>query len=126
MANATEMNTSVPMLGRSQFRLQMEGLATAGLYAFCFGSMHLASNAPLFTTRAAAIFFGGLIAVPLLVGLPLALLRGMLLGLVPGDSSVAAFLPFARFSLYALQAILIWIATREAYAYFFTTPAPVF
>ena len=104
----------------SSFRLQMEGLSTAGLYLLCFGWTHFGSATELMTPKVLAVFFAGLIAVPLLTGLPLALLRRSLVDMLRRQSSIAAFLPFTQLALYALQGILIWIATREAYVWIFT------
>ena len=120
MAQAAEINTSTEMPSASSFRLQMEGLATAGLYLLCFGWTHLGSSTELVTPRVLAVFFAGLIVVPLITGLPLALLRRSLVGILQKRSRIAAFLPFAQLALYALQGILVWVATHEAYVWIFT------
>ncbi len=120
MAQATEFNTTTEMPSTSSFRLQMEGLTTAGLYLFCFGWTHLGATTELVTPKVLAVFFAGLIVIPLLTGLPLALLRRSLVDILQKRSSIAAFLPFAQLALYALQGILVWVATHEAYVWIFT------
>jgi hypothetical protein len=120
MAQAAEFNTSTQMPSASSFRLQMEGLATAGLYLVCFGWTHLGSTTEWMTPKVLAVFFAGLIVIPLLTGLPLALVRRLLVGILHKRSRIAAFLPFAQLALYALQGILVWVATHEAYVWIFT------
>ncbi len=120
MAQAAEFNTTTEMPSASSFRLQMEGLTTAGLYLFCFGWTHLGATTELVTPKVLAVFFAGLIVIPLLTGLPLALLRRSLVDILQKRSSIAAFLPFAQLALYALQGILVWVATHEAYVWIFT------
>ena len=119
MAHTTDMNTTTPMPTTKSFRLQMEGMATAMLYAVCFGWIHLGSGSELVNTKVLAVFLVGLIVVPLLTALPMLMVRRLLIGGLQKQPSVAAFSPFASFALYALQGILVWVATREAYAWVF-------
>ena len=120
MAHATELNTSTPMPSASSFRAKMEGMMTAALYAVFFLWIHLGSmTTELISARVLAVFFGGLIVVPLVTGLPLAWLRRLIHDALQKQSSVAAFLPFAQFALYALQGVAVWVVTREAYAWIF-------
>ena len=122
MAQAADFKTTTEVPSAGSFRLQMEGLSTAGLYLLCFGWTHLGSATELVTPKILAVFFAGLIVVPLLTGLPLALLRRSLGELLQKRSSIAAFLPFAQLALYALQGILVWVATHEAYLWIFAGP----
>jgi len=126
---ATEMNESTPMPDKGHFGLQMEGLATAVLYLVCFGYSHLAatgagSTQAFMDTKVLAIMLGGLIAIPVVTALPMVGLRRILATVLPPDSAVGATLPFAQFALYGLQCLLVWVVTREAYAWIFA-PAPV-
>jgi hypothetical protein len=123
MAHATEMNSAHPMPSAGSFRAQMEGMVTAALYILFFGWIHLGATTELVSARVLAVFFGGLIVIPLVTGLPLGWLRHLVADGLERRSSIAAFLPFARFALYALQAIVVWVATREAYAWIFTAAA---
>jgi hypothetical protein len=66
-----------------------------------------------------AVFLVGLMVVPLVAALPMFMLRRMLVDVLGKRPSVAAFFPFARFALYALQGVMVWVATREAYALIF-------
>lgn len=120
MAGATELNGSTAT--GSTFRAQMDGLATALIYVFCFGYTHLGSGVEFVSTTVLAVFFAGLIIVPLLVCLPVVPVRRALSKALDHKSGIAAFVPLAGFALYALQAILIWVITREAYAWVFTAP----
>lgn len=117
MAHATEMNASAPR--PDHFRLQMEGLAIAVLYVVFFFWIHLGSGSERVDTRLLAVFFSGLIVIPLLVGMPLVLLRRVISGALPAHSSAAALLPFARLALYGLMSLFVWVVTREAYAWIF-------
>ncbi len=119
MAQATDMNVTTPMPDAKTFGMQMEGLASAGIYVLCFGWIHFVSGSAVISANALAVFLVGLILVPLVAALPVFLLRRVLLGGLSRQPSVAAFLPFARFALYALQGVLVWVATREAYALVF-------
>ncbi len=122
MSQATDLN-STPMPSPGTVRLQIEGLATALLYVACFGWFHLGAGTEFVSTKVLAVFFAGLIVIPLVTGLPLAMLRRAITEGIAKPTSVAAFLPFAHFALYALQGILVWVATREAYAWvFFRSP----
>jgi hypothetical protein len=119
MAQSIEMNTTTPIPSVKNFRLQLEGMTTAAVYIVCFGWIHLGSGAELISPKVLSLFFVGLIVVPLIATLPMVLLRRGLAALLRKQPHVAAFLPFARFALYALQGILVWVATREAYAWVF-------
>ena len=119
MAEAAEIDTTTEMPDASSFRLQMEGMTTAAVYIFCFGWIHLGSGAELISTRALSVFLVGLIVIPLIAALPMVLLRRLLVELLQKQPNVAAFLPFARFALYALQGVIVWVATREAYVWIF-------
>ena len=123
MAQSTEMNTSAPMPSHTSFRLQMEGMVSAMIYALCFSWFHLDSGGELVNTRILTVFLIGLIVVPALSAMPMVLLRRMLLPLLEKQSGVVAFMPFTRFALYALQGIVVWVATREAYAWYFGSAA---
>ena len=118
MAQSTEMNTAAPMPTPATSRLQMEGLASAAVYVACFGWFHLQSGGPLLDSRILAIFLIGLILVPALAALPLLALRRAVVPMLETRPRVAAFMPFTRFALYALQGLVVWIATREAYTAF--------
>jgi len=120
MAQATDLNTMTPLPDASGFRMQMEGLSIAVLYVACFGWVHLGAPVEFMSVRVLAVFLSGLIVIPLLTGLPIVFLRRMMMGAIKTKSSVSAFAPFARFALYGLQALLIWVATREAYTWIFT------
>ena len=120
MSQTTEMNTTTPTAGN--FRMQMEGLATAILYAAYFVMVHLGANLDVDMTTLLAVFFVGLILVPLLVALPLTLLRGAVTNELSDQANLSAFLPFASLALYALQAIALWVITREAYHWAFAGP----
>ena len=120
MAGATELNG--PTATGSTFRAQMDGLATALIYVLCFGYMHLGSGVEFLNTTVLAVFFAGLIIVPLLVCLPVVPVRRALSMALEQQSGIAAFVPLAGMALYALQAILIWVITREAYTWVFTAP----
>ena len=124
MAPSIEMNTTTPMRSAKSFRLQIEGMTTAAVYIFCFGWIHLGSGAEMISTRALSVFLVGLIVIPLIAALPMVLLRRLLVELLQKQPNVAAFLPFARFALYALQGVIVWVATREAYAWAFGGSAP--
>jgi hypothetical protein len=105
----------------------MEGLATAVLYAFCFVWIHVGSQTTqteFLSAKVLAVFFVGLIVIPLLTCLPLAFVRQGIFGTLQRQASIAAFLPFATLALYALQAIVVWVVTREAYAWIFSA-API-
>jgi uncharacterized membrane-anchored protein len=115
MAQATDMNAATPMPDEQTFSMQMEGFASAAVYMLCFGWFHLGSDNALISANLLAVFLVGLIVVPLVAALPMFLLRRVLINVLGKQSSVAAFLPFARFALYALQGVLVWVATREAY-----------
>jgi hypothetical protein len=119
MAQATDMNAATPMSSEKSFGMQMEGYASAGVYILCFGWIHFASEDALITANVLAVFLVGLMVVPLVAALPMFMLRRMVVGVLGKRASVAAFLPFARFALYALQGVLVWVATREAYALIF-------
>jgi hypothetical protein len=119
MAHASDMNTATPMPTESGARMQIEGLSIAMVYAVCFGWVHLGSGVELLSVRVLAIFFSGLIAIPLLTGLPFVLLRKLVMSGIKAQSSVAAFVPFAYFALYALHGLLVWVVTREAYTWYF-------
>jgi hypothetical protein len=118
MADTTNLNPDLPMPTPASFRLQMEGLATAGVYVASFGFFHLSSGNTLVNANVLGVFLIGLLVVPLVAAMPAALLRHFVVDLLQQKQpSVAAFLPFARFALYALQGLLVWVATREAYAW---------
>ena len=118
MADTTQLNPDLPMPTTASFRLQMEGLATAAIYVVSFGFFHLASGRPLVTANVMGVFLIGLMVVPLVAAMPTALLRHFVVDMLQRNQpSVAAFLPFARFALYALQGLLVWVATREAYVW---------
>ncbi len=119
MAQATEMNVATPMPDGKTFGMQMEGLASAIVCILCFAWIHLASGNALIAVKVLAVFHVGLIVVPLIAALPMYLLRRVLVGMLGRRPRVAAFLPFARFALYALQGLVVWVATREAYALVF-------
>ena len=121
MAQAADLNTSTPMSGRRQFAMQMEGLTIAGLYVLCFGWMHLNGGVEFLSVRVLATFFAGLVAVPLLTGLPVVFVRRMLMNAIRSQPSVAAFATFAHLALYALQSLLVFVVTREAYGWVFST-----
>ncbi len=123
MAQSTEMNTAAPLPTPGTFRLQMEGLAAAAVYGACFVWFHLQSGGEIIDTRILATFLVGLIVVPAAAAFPLLVLRRALLPMLEKQSSIAAFMPFTRFALYALQGLVVWVATREAYAWFLGTPA---
>jgi hypothetical protein len=124
MAQATDLNTTTPMADRSHFGMQMEGLAIAGLYALFFGWMHLRSGVEFVSVRVLATFFAGLIVVPLVTGLPVVYLRRAMLKMIRQQPSVAAFATFAHTALYALQGLLVFVVTREGYAWaFMNVPA---
>ena len=122
MAQATEMNSASPLPSSRSFRSQMEGLTTAVLYALCFAWIHLGSRTELLSAKVLAVFFLGLIVIPLMTCLPLAFLRRGIFGTLQRQASIAAFLPFATFALYALQGIVVWVVTREAHAWIFPAP----
>lgn len=119
MAQATELNTSVPMPSKALVQLKMQGLLCASVYAASFGVAHSKAALAFFDTKNIAIFLLGLVLVPLLVGYPLALLRRMM-GREEGvESDAIAFLPYIYFASYGLASILVWIATREAHQIIF-------
>ena len=127
---ATDMNDATPLPDRSTFGLQMEGLATALLYAIAFSWFHLeavaaGTTATLISTKALAVGLVGLIVIPLVVALPMVGLRRALVGAIPKGSAIAASLPFAQVALYGLQCLLVWVVTREAYALLFTAAPTV-
>jgi hypothetical protein len=118
MAETTHLNPDTPMPTGASFRLQMEGMATAGVYVGSFGWFHLASGMQLVTANVLTVFLIGLISLPLLAAMPIVLLRHLVIdNLQEKQPKVAAFLPFARFALYALQGVFVWVATREAHAW---------
>ena len=119
MAPSIEMKTTAAMPSAKNFRLQLEGMTTAAVYVFSFGWIHLGSGAELITTKALALFLVGLIVVPLIAALPMVLLRRLLVDLLRKQPNVGAFLPFTRFALYALQGVMVWVATSEAYTWAF-------
>ena len=119
MTQATDMNATTPMPDEKTFGMQMEGMASAVVYILCFGWIHAASGGDLISANVLAVFLVGLMVVPLVAALPMFLLRRMLVNVLGRRPSVAAFLPFARFALYALQGVMVWVATREAYALIF-------
>lgn len=102
--------------------MQMEGMATAVLYTVFFALVHLGAHFDVGMTKLLAVFFAGLLFVPLLVALPLTLLRGALAQGLARQENLASFLPFARFALYALQGLALWVITREAYHWAFAGP----
>lgn len=118
MADTTHLNPDVPMPTGASFRLQMEGMATAAVYVASFAWFHLGSGAILVSANVLAIFLVGLIVLPLMAAMPIVLLRHLVIdNFHKKQPAVAAFLPFARFALYALQGVFVWVATREAYAW---------
>lgn len=119
MSQATELNTSTPMPSAGDFQFKMQGMLCAAIYTGSFVIAHSAARLPFLDTMTAAVFLAGLVVIPAIIGLPLAALRRMLAGQAEGESSVAAFLPFAQFALYGLAALLIWLATREAHHWIF-------
>jgi hypothetical protein len=119
MAQIADMNTTAPMRSTRSFLMQLEGIVTAAVYVACFGWIHLGSGRELINANVLMVFLVGLIVIPLLTALPMLLLRRLLVTGLQKQPSVAAFLPFARFALYALQGVLVWVATREAYSWVF-------
>jgi hypothetical protein len=125
MAQATEMNTTPPVPSAGNVRLQLEGMLVAALYVLFFAWIHLGAATEFLSAKVLAVFFGGLIVIPLVTGLPLVWLRRIGIdGVEKRSSSIAAFLPFARLALYALQVVVVWVVTREAYAWVFSSAAP--
>jgi len=120
MAQATDMNAATPMRDDKTFGMQIEGFASDAVYILCFGWVHLASGHALISANLLAVFLVGLIVVPLVAALPMFMLRRVVVEVLGKQPSVAAFLPFSRFYLYALQGVLVWVATREAYALVFS------
>lgn len=115
MAHATEMNSATPMPTVGNVHMQLEGMAMAGVYVSSFVWFHRAAGAAFLDTKVLAVFFVGLIVVPLLAALPVFLLRRLVVGTFLSKPGLASFLPFARFSLYALQWIAVWAVTREVH-----------
>ena len=120
MAETTHLNPNTPIPSIGSFRLQMEGLATAAVYVAAFAWFHLASGTPLLTANVLVVFLVGLIFLPLMAAMPMVLVRHIIIdNLQQKQPTIAAVLPFARFALYALQGVFVWVATREAYAWAF-------
>jgi hypothetical protein len=115
MAQATDMNSATPMPDRSRVGMQVEGLAIAGLYALSFVWIHLGSQTEFLSIRVLVAFFAGLILVPIVTGLPIMFVRRAMMGVLRSQQNVAAFATFANVALYALQGLLVWVVTREAY-----------
>jgi hypothetical protein len=120
MSHAADLSSTDPTPSRQTFRAQMEGLAMTLLYAVAFVWMHLASGRPTIDPIVLGAFFAGLFAIPLLVAMPLVMLRRLLFDTLRRHAGVAAFLPLAGFAFYGLQMVLVWVATREAYSWVMT------
>ena len=115
MAHATDMNTSTPMPDRKHVAMQLEGLVIAALYVFSFVWVHLGSQTEFLSIRILVAFFAGLILVPIVTGVPIVFVRRLMLNVLRSQQNVAAFTTFANVALYALQGLLVWVVTREAY-----------
>ncbi|MAG32234.1 MAG: hypothetical protein CL908_15230 [Deltaproteobacteria bacterium] len=127
---ATEMNATTPMPNKRSFGLQIEGLMAALLYLICFGWTHLAAvgtgaTQTLLSAKLLAVFLAGMIAIPLVTLLPLVGLRRVLAGVLSRGSAIGAAAPLAQVALYGLQCLLLWIITREVYAWLFAQPIAV-
>jgi hypothetical protein len=108
--------TPAPAPARDPRPLQLEGLGIAGFYALSFLWVHLTSGLPLLGIPVVVCFLVGLVAVPVVVGLPVVLLRR---ALVPGEAPgpLAAIAPLAPFACYGLQMVLVYLATSHAYRF---------
>jgi hypothetical protein len=109
------MNSSTPMPDRRSVAMQMEGLVIAGLYVLSFVWVHLGSRTEFLSVRVLVVFFAGLILVPIVTGLPIVFVRRLVMNVLRAQPHVAAFTTFANLALYALQGLLVWVVTREAY-----------
>ena len=121
---ATEMNSSIPMPDQRRFGMQMEGLMASMLYLVCAAWTHLAAvdagtTPDLISTKVIALSLVGLIAIPFTVTFPMVLLRRLVTEQANKRASVSAVVPFARFALFGLQCLLIWVVTQHAYARLF-------